>query len=313
MHPLTKGTAQENIRRDGMKIGFIGTGQIGSRMAMRLLNAGYELFIHDIRKEATAKLLEAGAKWADTPAKAAESAEITITSLPGPVEVEDVALGPNGVIGAAKEGHVYLDTTSSYPSLIQRIAAKASEKNVYVVDAPLTGGVWGAETGTLIFIVGGDREAIDKVRPILDILAKKVYHMGPSGSGNAAKLVNNMIGQIETHAFAEAFALAAKFGLDLKQVLEFLSNADVGSGILTKYYANKGLKGDFEPGFSVDLAYKDQTLISKLGQDLGVPLYFNALVLQRLAENRAKGNGRKDITAALLPLEDLLKIRMRIE
>lgn len=296
-----------------MKVGVIGTGQIGSRMAARLLNAGHEVWVHDIRREAAAGLVKAGAKWADSPAEVAAATEMTIVSVPGPAQAEEVALGPNGVIGAAKKGHVYVDTTSSYPTLIQQIAAKGKEKGIYVVDAPLTGGQWGAESGTLIFITGGDKEALDKARPILDILAKKVFHMGPSGSGNATKLVNNMIGQIETHAFAEAFALAAKFGLDLKQVLEFLSTADVGSGILTKFYANKGLKGDFEPGFSVDLAYKDQTLISQLGRELGVPLYFNALVLQRLQENRARGNGRKDMTAALLPLEELLKIKIRVE
>ncbi len=296
-----------------MNIGVIGTGRIGSRMAANLLKAGHKVFVHDVRREATDALVKAGATWADTPARAAAASDMTIASLPGPAEVEQVALGRDGVLAGARKGHIYIDTTSSYPLLIRRIAAEGAKKGVQVIDAPLTGGTSGAEAGTLIFIAGGEKEALERAQPILSVLGRKVFHMGPSGSGNAAKLVNNMLGQIEVYAFAEALGLAAKFGLDLKQVVELLSTGQTGSGILTQFYMSKGLKGDFEPGFTVDLAFKDQTLIAQLGRDLGVPLYFNALVLQRIADTRAHGLGSKDHTAAIIPLEELLKVKIRVE
>lgn len=285
---------------------------MGSRMAMRLINAGHELFVHDIVKETTDPHVKAGAKWAASPAEATEQAEMTFASLPGPIQVEEVALGPKGVISAAKPGHIYVDTTTSAPSLIQRIAVKAKEKGVHVIDASITGGMWGAEQGTLQFICGGEEQAIEKARPIIEIMGT-IHHMGPSGSGNATKLVNNLIGQAQMHILAEAFALAAKAGLDLKKVYEFLSRADVSSGILTKFYANKAFKGDFEPGFTIDLVYKDQNLISQFGKECGVPLYFNALVVQRVQENRARGNGSKDATGAILLFEDMLGVKIRVQ
>jgi len=296
-----------------MNVGLIGTGRIGAHMAANLLRAGHRVYVHDINKTAAADLIADGAVWANSPAEMAAETDVTIASLPGPLEVESVALGVHGVLAGARKGHVYIDTTSSYPSLIQRISSEAIKRGVDVIDAPLTGGTSGAEAGTLIFIAGGEAKVLERVQPILSLLGKKTVHMGSSGAGCAAKLVNNMLGQIQIYSFAEALGLAAKFGLDVKQVVELLSQGQTGSGILTHFYANKGLKGDFEPGFTVDLAFKDQALISQLGRELGVPLYFNALVVQRIADMRARGLGAKDHTAAILPLEELLHVKIRID
>ncbi len=296
-----------------MDVGMIGTGRIGAHMAANLLKAGHRVHVNDINRAAADDLIAKGAVWANSPAEMAAKTDVTIASLPGPAEVESVALGEQGVLAGARKGHVYIDTTSSYPTLIQRISAEAAKAGVDVIDAPLTGGTLGAEAGTLIFIAGGEARALERAEPILSLLGRKTVHMGPSGSGCAAKLVNNMLGQIQIYSYAEALGLAAKFGLDVKQMVELLSGGQTGSGILTHFYVNKGLKGDFEPGFTVDLAFKDQTLISQLGRETGVPLYFNALVLQRLADMRARGHGAKDHTAAILPLEELLKVKIRIE
>ncbi len=296
-----------------MNVGVIGIGRIGAHLAANLLKAGHKVQVHDINKAAAASLITDGAVWADTPAQMAATTDITMASLPGPVEVESVALGEQGVLRGARAGHIYIDTTSSYPTLIQRISAEAAKQGVDVIDAPLTGGTSGAQEGKLTFIAGGDAGAIERAKPVFDVLGRRTVHMGPSGSGCAAKLVNNMLGQIQIYSYAEALGLAAKFGLDIQQTVELLSGGHTGSGILTHFYVNKGLKGDFEPGFTVDLAFKDQTLISQLGRELGVPLYFNALVLQRIADTRARGLGAKDHTAAILPLEDLLKVKIRIE
>ncbi|MBI2907448.1 MAG: NAD(P)-dependent oxidoreductase [Chloroflexi bacterium] len=296
-----------------MRIAVIGTGRIGSRMAMNLLKAGHEVYVHDVKKESAGLLLQNGAKWAEGPAKAAEATEVTIASLPGPVEAEEVALGANGVLAGAARGHIYIDTSTTYPGLVQRIAARAAEKGVDMLEAPLTRGVAGAETGTLCFMVGGDAEVLRKVQPVLEVLGDKILHLGPVGSGTVLKLINNMVCEIHVQAFAEAFALAAKFGLDLKQVYDLLSSTRVGNGVLTDMLANRAFKGNYEPSFTLDLAYKDQTLIAQLGRELGVPLYFNAMVLQRMQDARARGLGSKDCTAVLLPLEELLKVKIRVE
>jgi len=306
-------TTNQPAQAGAMRVGVIGTGRIGAHMAANLLKAGHQVHVNDINKAAAAPLIDAGATWADTPAQMAAATDFTIASLPGPVQVEEVALGPQGVLAGARAGHVYIDTTSSYPALVQRIAAQAASQGVDVIDAPLTGGTTGAESGKLMFIAGGQAAALARARPIFELLGRKTVHMGPSGAGCTAKLVNNMLGQIQIYSYAEALALAAKAGLDVTQMVELLSSGQTGSGILTHFYATKGLKGDFEPGFTVDLAFKDQTLISQLGRDNGVPLYFNALVLQRLADMRARGHGGKDHTAAILPLEELLKVKIRIE
>lgn len=293
-------------------VGVIGTGRIGACMATNLHEAGFTVHVHDIRRQAAEHLVQSGCHWADTPSLLAAECDVSIASLPGPAQVESVALGPDGVLAGARPGHVYIDTTSSLPSLIQQVAREAAARGTRVIDAPLTGGTTGAAAGELTFIAGGDADALDAVQPILEVLGKRTFHMGPVGSGCAAKLVNNMLGQIQIYSFSEALALAATFGLDVGQVVELLGSAHTGSGILTTYLATKGLSGDFEPGFTLDLAFKDQTLISQLGRELGVPLYFNALVLQRIADARARGLGELDHTAALLPLEELLGIRIRL-
>lgn len=296
-----------------MKVGFIGTGNMGGPVASNLLKAGNELFVHDVREEAVQDLVKAGAKWCDSPKEVAKACRLVITSLPGPKEVEQVALSENGIFAGAKRGDIYVDMTTNAPGVIRRISELGKEKGITVLDAPLVGGVRGAKAGTLTIMIGGDKEAFDKVKPVLEGAANKILHMGAVGNGNVAKLINNMLTQIHMHSIAEAFVLGAKAGIDIRKLYDVISSGTASSPILTKKYPEKAFRGDFEPAFTVDLAYKDQELLTGLGREVGVPLYFSNLVLQRLIDAKARGLGSKDATAILLPLEELLGVKIRLD
>ena len=176
-----------------MKIGFIGIGQMGRHMAGHVLEAGFSLTVHDIRKDAARDLLERGAKWANSPAEVAKACEIVITSLPGPKDVEQVVLGPDGLTAGWKKGDIYIDMSTNSPTLIRRIAAEAGKRGVSVLDAPVSGGVRGAETGSLAVMVGGDPATLEKARTVLQSMSAKIIPVGDVGCGNVAKLINNMI------------------------------------------------------------------------------------------------------------------------
>lgn len=295
-----------------MKLGFIGTGNMGSGMAANLLKAGHTLTVHDIRKDATAGLVKAGAKWAESPMAVARESDIVMASLPGPPEVEEVALGLKGILAGAKKGDIFVDMSTNSPHTIKRIAALARDKGVEVLDAPVTGGTAGAAAGTLTIMVGGNKEAFDKVASVLNVMGKTVVHVGEVGAGNAVKLIHQMLGAVTNQVIAEAFALGAKAGLDLGKLFEVLSNSMAASRILTEKYPRFALKGNFEPGFAIDLAYKDQVLLAEMGRELGVPLIFANLALHKFIEARARGLGSKDTTAVLLSLEEMLGVRARL-
>ncbi len=177
-----------------MKIGFIGLGNMGGPMALNLIKAGHTLVVHDVRRPAAAPHLERGATWAESPRAAAHGNELILTSLPGPTEVEAVALGADGIIHGAVPGSVYADLSTGSPTVMRKIHAAFKDKGVHVLDAPVSGGVWGAQRGTLQVMVGGDESIYREVKDVLGAVGDKVGYMGPIGAGTVAKLVHNMIG-----------------------------------------------------------------------------------------------------------------------
>ena len=179
-----------------MKVGFIGLGTMGSSMAYNILQGGHELVVNDIRRETATRHLEAGATWADTPRQVAEVSDIVSTSLPGPIEVEAVSLGEDGLLSGMSAGKVYFDLSTSSPGLIRRIHQEFSAKDVQVLDAPVSGGPSGARSMNLAIWVGGDREVYERCKPVLDAIGDKVYYVGPIGCGAIAKLVHNCTGYI---------------------------------------------------------------------------------------------------------------------
>ena len=245
-----------------MKIGFIGLGNMGGGMAANVLRAGYDLTVHDLRREAATPLLEGGASWADTPAELAASCDIVLTSLPGPREVEAIALGEGGILEGmgegGKSGGVYIDLSTSSPTLIRGIAEDFAAEGVSVLDAPVSGGPVGARTGRLAVMVGGDRDVYERVKPALDAIGDKVSYIGPVGSGSIAKLMHNCIGYGLQTIVAECLTLGVKAGVDPQPLFEAISNGSVGRGSsFANTYPNTFLAGNFDPpSFALSLAHK---------------------------------------------------------
>jgi 3-hydroxyisobutyrate dehydrogenase-like beta-hydroxyacid dehydrogenase len=293
-----------------MKIGFIGIGQMGRHMSRRIFEAGYRVTVHDLNKKAAAPLIKMGADWADSPAIAARECRVVITSLPKPQDIEQVVYGTSGLIHGWRSGDIYIDMSTNSPSLIRRIAADARTKGVSVLDAPVSGGVKGAEAGTLAIMVGGDAAALKKVSKILETMGQQIFPVGDVGCGNIAKLVNNLISLICNSAAAEGFALGVKAGIDPAVLLEIIK-ASTGDNWCARQYPGTVFKGDFEPGFKISLAYKDINLALALGQENGVPLPVGETVRQDLENAIAAGFQNKGVDAVILPLENAAGVKVR--
>ncbi len=295
-----------------MKIGFIGTGYIGSPMARRLLEAGHDLSIYRRRKDMARDLLDKGAKWGDTPKAIAESCPVVITMLPGPPEVEEVVYGANGLMTGWKQGDIYIDMSTSSPSTIRRVENDAKPKGVSVLDAPVSGGVAGAEAGTLAIMVGGDQSTYEKVRgDILEHMGDKVKYMGDIGCGSVAKICNNLIAFACNNINNEAFVLGVKAGIDPKKLREAVL-ASSGSNRSLENWPQDVFRGNFEPGFKLKLALKDCRLALTLSREYGVPMPLAATVEQRLLDATAAGLGEKGSVSPLLRLEELTGVKIRV-
>lgn len=293
-----------------MKTGFIGLGRMGSNMAAHILKAGHDLTVHDLRKEAAASLLKDGARWADSPKEVSSTCDIVITSLPSPVEVEQVVYGQNGLMAGWKRGDIYIDTTTASPDTAARVAPDAAAKGASFLDAPVTGGTKGAEEGKLVFIVGGEKATLEKARPVLQAMGEKIFHVGAAGSGTVAKLVNNLISVTSNAIMAEAFVMGVKAGVDPQLLWEVAVNGTADNWDLRRY-PGFVFKGDFEPGFRLSLASKDVGLAVQLGHKLGVPMSVAEAVDKSYQAARAEGFGDKSIYAIFRPLEDLMGVKVR--
>ena len=195
-------------------IGFIGTGNIGTPMAANLIRAGYQLRVHDLEPTRCEALLELGAELGGSPRELAESCSTLMTSLPGPPEVEEVLLGAEGILTGASPGSIYVDLSTNLPSVVSRLAAAAANAGVTMLDAPVSGGVAGAEEATLAVMVGGDEAAFEQCRPLFEVIGENVFYMGESGQGALVKLINNQVSLSARQVVVEALVLARKAGLD---------------------------------------------------------------------------------------------------
>jgi 2-hydroxymethylglutarate dehydrogenase len=294
-----------------MKIGFIGIGQMGRHMSRHILEAGYDLTVHDLKKEAATPLLEKGASWGDSPAAVAESCEVVFTSLPTPQSVEDAVYSKNGLIKGWKKGDIYVDMSTNSPSLIRKIAKDAKNMGVTVLDAPVSGGTKGAEAGTLAIMVGGDEAALKKIHKVLLTMGKKIFPVGDVGCGNVAKLVNNLISLASNSISATGFALGVKAGIDPKILWDIIS-VSTGDNWCMRQYPNTTFKGNFEPGFRIGLAYKDIGLALDLGRENGIPLPVGEAVKKELYDVIKAGYEDKGVDAVILPLEAAGGIKVRV-
>jgi 3-hydroxyisobutyrate dehydrogenase len=295
-----------------MRIAFIGLGNMGGPMALNCMKAGHTLVVHDVRREAAAPHLERGAKWADSARTAAEGAELILTSLPGPPDVEKVALGADGVLHGAARGAVYADLSTGSPTVMRRIHAEFAERGVPVLDAPVSGGVVGAQRGTLQIMVGGDETVFEAVKSALGAMGK-VGYMGGIGCGTIAKLVHNMMGIATRAIAAEAFTLGVKAGVTPEALLEAVKGGAFGQGLLlTQVLPDIVFKGDFDTvRFALRLARKDMGLATALAREYDVPMPMAAIAEQLLVEAMARGWGDRDFSAPFLLQEERAGVEVR--
>ncbi|HTE87038.1 MAG TPA: NAD(P)-dependent oxidoreductase [Dehalococcoidia bacterium] len=291
-----------------MQVGWIGTGKIGNPMARSVIRSGHVLTVHDLNEAASANLIELGAAWAESPAAAAAGAEIVISSLPGPLEIEQVLTGSHGILAGARPGTIYVDLSSNLPSHARRLAAVAAEHDITYLDAPVSGGVAGAEAATLAVMVGGSKRAFETCRPVLEAIGRNVFHIGDVGTGCVAKLVNNLIGLGAQHLINEALVAGVKAGVDARTLYEVMN---VSSAKAYVQSIPRLLERKFEVApFTLKLTTKDIGLAVTMGRELGVPMPASAATEQALLAAMATGLGPMAMNASLLYLEALAGVEV---
>jgi len=296
-----------------MKVGFIGVGTMGASMASHLQEAGHELNVSDLRKEAAAPHLAKGAVWKETPREVAEGVEVVFTSLPGPPEMEAVALGPDGLISGMKKGAAWFDLTTNSPSVVRRLHATFKDKGLHLLDAPVSGGPKGARTRRLALWVGGEREIYDRFKPVLDAIGDQPYYVGPIGAGTVAKLVHNCAGYAIQAALAEVFTLGVKAGVDPLVLWQAVRQGAGGRARTFDRLVDQFLPGKFEPpSFTLKLAHKDVSLATALGRELGVPMRIAHLTLEEMTEALNRGWGQRDSRVSMLLQEERAGVQIAV-
>ncbi|NIN52273.1 MAG: NAD-binding protein [Nitrososphaeria archaeon] len=293
-----------------MKIGFIGVGRMGRAMSKNLLNAGYELIIYDIDKQAVRHLVSLGARAAKSPREMAEESEVILACLPSPRALEEVILGDEGVLKAAQSGSVLIDLGTTDPETIKRIARYATERGVEVLDAPVSGGTEGAEAGTLSIMVGGKREVFQGYFEVFRCIGEKIHYVGELGSGSLVKIVNNLMSSCNTVAMVEGLALGVKAGMDPETLYKVIKESSGFSRSFESRWARRIAKGDYDPGFTINLVRKDLGLAFKMGKELDVPLFMTHTADQVYSLAQSKGLHERDTSCIALFYEDLLKIKL---
>lgn len=279
-------------------LGFIGTGIMGGPMTRNLLKAGYAVTVHNRTKAKADALLAEGADWAQTPADVARHSDMVITCVPDTPDVRQVLLGKNGVMEAARPGLICVDMSTISPAATKQMGQVLQEKSVTLIDAPVSGGQIGAIEGKLSIMMGGPKEAVEKVRPIMEVMGKTVTYCGPLGSGQMTKLVNQVMVIHTIMSIAEGLAFAEKAGLNLRTTLD-VTSAGAASSHSLRALGPKIIAGDFKPAFMVDLQQKDLRLVLEYAEQVKQPLPGVALARQLMTVLQAQGRGR-DGTQALV-------------
>ena len=295
-----------------MKVGFVGTGNMGGPMAANLIKAGHELTVHDLRRESATNLLEMGAQWADSPAEAAQGNELVLTSLPAPRDVEAVALGEMGVLEGASSETIYADLSTNSPTMIRHIHNVCAQRGVTVMDAPVSGGTYGASAGTLAVMVGGDEAVYNRIKPTLDAIGSNVVYCGSIGNGMVCKICNNLMSMGIGVLLTEALTLGVKAGVDLEVLADVINKSSGGSTRLREKFSRFLFQGNFEPGFAAALAAKDVRLATDMGREFAVPMELSNLVDQRYVEALGRGWGPRDSDIVSMIQEEKAGVELRV-
>jgi 2-hydroxy-3-oxopropionate reductase len=278
------------------KIGLIGLGLMGRPMGMNLLKAGHSLTVWNRTPARAEELVAAGAVLAKTPREVAASSDVLLSIVSDPPALESVVWGnegkKDGVLGGLKSGSIYIESSTVSPVLENKISLACKERGVRFLDAPVTGGDWGAREGNLVFMVGGDAETLKEVEPVLGVMGKRWFHLGPVGAGQTVKLAMNALLALQVDAMAEAIALVTKAGLSGERLVEVMQASMARSGLLD-LKSPLMLKGDFKPSFPLRLMHKDLGLALDLANQLGVAL--PATAAAREVYSYVKGEAKEDL------------------
>ena len=285
------------------KVGFVGLGIMGSAMAGNLLEAGFELVVHNRTRAKAEQFAQHGTRVADSPREVAEVSDITITMLPGPPQIEEVIAGEDGLLEGAREGSLIVDMSTSSPVLARELARSARDKAVGMLDSPVSGGDVGARDGTLSIMVGGEEDDFERARPLFETMGETVVHVGGAGAGQVVKACNQIVVALVIEALAEALVLGSKAGVAPHKVVEVLAGGLAANRVL-EVKGEKFLSHDFTPGGKVEYHRKDLRIALAAGREYGATLPVTALVDQMFGVLEARGRGGWDHSALLTVIEE---------
>lgn len=289
-------------------LGFVGLGVMGGRMAKRLIDAGHSVTGYNRTKAKAQWLIDAGMKWADSPRAVAEASEITFSMVTNTDALDAVARGPNGVIAGLAPGKIYIDMSTVSPAGSRSLAAEVVERQAQMLDAPVSGSVATLEEGKLSIMVGGERDAVERARPVLTAIGPKVTHVGPNGLAVSMKIATNLSLVVQMLAFSEGVLLAEKSGIARETAVEVLLNSVIASPMI-KYRGPFVLKQPDEAWFDVNMMQKDLLLALEMGRRLDVPLPTTAVTNEMLTTARAMGLEKKDFAAVFDALAQMAGIK----
>lgn len=290
------------------RVGWIGTGVMGRWMCQHLMTKGFPATVYNRSKDKAKELLDGGAKWGDTPKAVAEQSDVIFAIVGFPPDVREVFLGEKGALAGSKKGNILVDMTTSEPSLAKEIEEAAKAKGIGSVDAPVSGGDVGAKNAALSIMVGGEADAVEAVKPLLECMGKTIVHQGPAGAGQHTKMVNQVLIASTMVSLCEGLLYAYKAGLDVETVLKSVSVGAAGTKCLD-LYGPRLLRRDFEPGFYVEHFIKDMGIALEEAKRMGIVLPGLALANQLYLSVKALGYGRKGTQALLLALEHLSNVK----
>lgn len=286
-------------------VGFIGLGNMGGPMALNLVKAGHQLTVFDLSDKAVDTLVKEGAKKAGKAGDVVKDAEIVITMLPAGPHVESVYLGSDGLLANAKKGTLFIDSSTIDVPTARKVIAEAEEKGMEMVDAPVSGGVGGAQAGTLTFMVGGEAASFERAKPLLDVMGKNVFHAGAAGNGQVAKVCNNMLLGISMIGTCEAFLLGEKLGLDAETLFNISSTASGQCWSMTSYCPVPGpvpaspANNDYKPGFTAGMMLKDLRLAQDAAETAHAPTPLGAQAAQLYGLLEASGHEGIDFSGII--------------
>ncbi len=291
------------------RVGFIGLGIMGAGMSRNLLAAGFELTVHNRSPERMRPLAEAGASTASSPAELAAASDVVITCVSDTPDVEEVLLGDAGVLHGARPGSLVVDMSTISPEATRRLAERLRERDVSMIDAPVSGGSEGAAKGTLSIMVGGAEDDVRRATPYLEAMGSRITHVGPVGAGQSCKLVNQILVVVTMLGVAEALVFAQAAGLDLERTLEAVAGGAGGSWMLSNR-GSQAIRRDWRPGFTIDLQQKDLRLVLEAADELGVPMLASGTVFQLYRTLQREGLGGEGNHALVKALERLSGIAL---